>query len=280
MRKNMKTKYFLIIVLALGMVTYSCVKDEVFQGPPIISNVTINPLAPNVGESVTVTAKVVDLTGVGDVNLFYKAGSGAFQSVAMVASGANYTGVIPAQVSGTTVSYYIEAENTIGKTALSPTGAPATTAAYTVGAALIVMNEVQPRGTTGADADWVEIYNGSDSPVNISGYKIYDSGGQSGSKAKMTFPAGTIIPAKGFFVIVVDDAATANPTGSNFGMSSSGEQIWLEDASGFIIDTFTFLSTPDASHTYGRKPDGSSTFVFFSQITKGASNNSATSVNP
>jgi hypothetical protein len=91
----------------------------------------------------------------------------------------------------------------------------------------------------------------------------------------MEFPVGTIIPANGFLVIVVDDATTAYPTGSNFGMSSGGEQIWLENAAGFIIDTFTFLSTPDASNTYGRKPDGSSTFVFFTEITKGTSNNSA-----
>jgi hypothetical protein len=63
-------------------------------------------------------------------------------------------------------------------------------------------------------------------------------------------------------------------------MSSGGEQIWLENAAGFIIDTFTFLSTPDNTYTYGRKPDGSSTFVFLSQITKGSSNNNATSVTP
>ncbi|MBM3421059.1 MAG: lamin tail domain-containing protein [Bacteroidetes bacterium] len=276
----MKAKYLIVITAIIGVALYSCVKDEVFQGPPIISNVTLSPQVPNVGEDVTVTAKVVDLNGVEEVKLYFRVGTGTFESVTMTAAGDIYSGEIPGQTAGTLVAYYVEATNILDKKAVSPLGAPATTAAFTVGAALIVMNEVQPRGTTGADADWVEIYNGSDNPVNISGYKIYDSGGQSGSKAKMTFQNGTIIPAKGFFVIVVDDAATANPAGSNFGLSSGGEQVWLENADGFIIDTFTFLSTPDASHTYGRKPDGSSTFVFFTQITKGSSNNNATSVNP
>ncbi len=271
----MKARYILFITAILGVVMFSCVEDEIFQGPPIISNVTINPNAPNVGEAVTVTAKVTDLNGVDVVTLYYKAGAADFIGVPMTASGDNYTAIIPAQASGITVSYYIGADNVIGKTALSPAGAPATTAAYTVGAALIVMNEVQPRGTTGADADWVEIYNGSASPVDISGYKIYDSGGQSGSKLKMTFAPGTTIPAHGFLVVVVADAATANPTGSDFGLSSGGEQIWLEDAAGFIIDTFTFLSTPADVNTYGRKPDGSSTFVFFTEITKGTTNNNA-----
>jgi len=91
----------------------------------------------------------------------------------------------------------------------------------------------------------------------------------------MTFPTGTTIAAKGFFVVVVDDAATANPAGSNFGLSSGGEQIWLENASGYVIDTFTFGVTADATQTYGRKPDGSTTFVVFTQITKGSSNNNA-----
>jgi hypothetical protein len=276
----MKTKYILLISFVIGIALFSCVQDEIFQGPPIISEVTITPQAPGTGESVTVTAKVRDLNGVDEVKLYYKVGSGSFTSGAMTGSGDLFSATIPAQEAGSTVEYYIEASNIIGKSATSPAAAPATTAAYTVGAALIVINEVQPRGGSGADADWMEIYNGSDAPVNISGYKVYDGGGQSGTKPKMEFPEGTIIPAKGFAVIVVDDAATAFPTGSNFGMSSGGEQIWLENAAGFIIDTFTFLSTPDNTYTYGRKPDGSSIFVFLSQITKGTSNNNATSVTP
>lgn len=276
----MKAKYIFFITALLGLVLYSCVQDEVFQGPPIISDVTLSPQAPNVGEDVTVSAKVVDLNGVEGAKLFYKVGSGSFVSLDMTGSGDTFTAEIPGQEAGVTVAYYVEASNIIGKTAVSPGGAPTTTAAFTVGAALIVMNEIQPRGTTGADADWIEVYNGSDNPVNISGFKVYDSGGQSGSKPKMEFPSGTIIPAKGFSVIVTDDAATAYPTGSNFGMSSGGEQIWLENADGFIIDTFTFPSTPDATHTYGRKPDGSSTFVFFTEITRGTSNNNAAIVTP
>jgi hypothetical protein len=153
----MKTKYILLISVVIGLALYSCVQDEIFQGPPIISEVTINPQAPGTGESVTVTAKVRDLNGVEEVKLYYKVGSGSFTSGVMTGSGDLFSATIPAQEAGSTVQYYIEASNVIGKSVTSPGAAPATTAAYTVGAALIVMNEIQPRGGTGADADWSEI---------------------------------------------------------------------------------------------------------------------------
>ena len=126
----MKAKYILLFTAIMGIAMFSCVEDEIFQGPPVISNVTITPQAPNVGELVTVTAKVVDLNGVDEVSLFYKVGAGTFIEVAMTASGSDmFSGAIPAQAGGTSVSYYIEALNVIGKTILSPSNAPATTAA-------------------------------------------------------------------------------------------------------------------------------------------------------
>jgi len=133
---------------------------------------------------------------------------------------------------------------------------------------IIVMNEIYSRGTV-ADPDWIEIYNGSSIPVDISGYKIYDNGGNNGTKPKKEFPAGTIMQPKGFYVIVVDDD---DPSG--FGLSSNGEQVWLEDASGNIIDNVTFPAFEE-TQSYGRKPDGSGNFFIFTEITKGSSNNNA-----
>jgi len=133
---------------------------------------------------------------------------------------------------------------------------------------IIKMNEIFSKGTD-ADPDWIEIYNGSTVDVNLSGYKIYDSGGLSGSKPKKEFPAGTVIPAGGFFVIVTDDTVA-----SGFGLSSNGEEVWLEDANSTVIDDVTFTAMVDGQ-SYGRKPDGSDTFFTFTEITRGTSNNNA-----
>ncbi len=98
----------------------------------------------------------------------------------------------------------------------------------------VKINEVYSRGNVGNE-DWIEIFNPSSAPKDISGYKIYDSGGQAGSKPKKEFPQGTIIPAGGILVIVVDDTLD-----SGFGLSSSGETVWLENAASSIIDSIIF----------------------------------------
>jgi hypothetical protein len=138
----------------------------------------------------------------------------------------------------------------------------------------IVMNEIYSRGTAG-NLDWIEIYNPSTNAVTITGYKIYDIGGQSGSKTKKQFPDGTIVPAKGFYVIITD---TADFTGdlSGFGLSSSGEKVWLEDNTGTIIDSVNFPAM-STTQSYGRNPDGE-TWQLLNTITRGFSN-VVTSVN-
>ncbi|MBM4171182.1 MAG: T9SS type A sorting domain-containing protein [Ignavibacteria bacterium] len=138
---------------------------------------------------------------------------------------------------------------------------------------VIVMNEIYSRGTT-SDPDWIELYNSSSSAVDISGYKIYDSGGQGGTKPKLGFPAGASIPANGFYVIVTDIPTATNPAG--FGLSSNGEEVWLEDNSGNVIDNYTFgLMTETQS--VSRKPDGGN-WTLANTITKGKTNGLPTSV--
>ena len=133
----------------------------------------------------------------------------------------------------------------------------------------VVMNEIYSRGTT-ADPDWIELYNSSTSAIDISGYKIYDSGGQSGTKPKKEFPTGSVIPANGFLVMVTDDTSE-----SAFGLSSSGEKVWLENTSGLIVDSTTFPALTVAQ-SYGRIPDGGN-WQTLDIITRGISNSATAS---
>lgn len=131
-----------------------------------------------------------------------------------------------------------------------------------------VMNEIYSRGIPSVDPDWIEIYNPSSSQIDITGYKIYDNGAiPPNTKPKKLFPSGSIIPANGFLVIVTDDA---DPSG--FGLSSSGEKVWFENASGTIIDSVAFPAMPDTATSYGRKPDGSANWQILNLRTRGFSN--------
>jgi hypothetical protein len=145
---------------------------------------------------------------------------------------------------------------------------PALTAPVVVVPGKVVMNEVYSRGTPG-NLDWVELYNSGGTALNLSGYKIYDTGGQTGVKPKKEFPAGTVVPAHGFYVIVTDTNAAGVTDG--FGLSSGGEQIWLEDNSGVVVDAVTFPAM-DVTQTYGRYPDGEATMQLLNTITKGTPN--------
>jgi len=128
----------------------------------------------------------------------------------------------------------------------------------------VKLNEIYSRGVS-TDPDWIEIYNGSATAADISSYKIYDSNGQSGSKPKMEIPTGTVIPAYGYYVIVTD-----TDDASGFGLSSNGEQVWLEDTTGTVIDEVTF-SAMSETQSYGRMPDGGE-WQLLDTITRGTAN--------
>jgi hypothetical protein len=265
----MKTRIIFFLLIITGLSFSSCVKDELYKGPPVLSDLSINPQAPGNNDLVTVSVKATDLNGIKAVTLYYKVDQGAFTSLSMSAiagQASMYSAQIPAQETGKTVSYYVGAENESGQKAWIPTGAPATTAAYTVGAPSIVMNEIYSRGNVD-EPDWIEIYNNSDSQADISGYKIYDTGGQTGGKPKKAIPAGTVIPARGFYVIVVDDGSE-----SGFGLSSAGEEVWFENASGNVIDNIVFPAL-EPSQSFGRMPDGTGGWAILNKITKGSANN-------
>lgn len=267
----MKTIKLVMLIALMGVFMASCVKDEIFEGPPTISELSLMPQVPSENQAVTVSVKVTDLNGVDKVWVYYKPGQGDYQSVEMNA-GANslYTGQIPGQAADVTVLYYILAKNVSGQTAVYPAGAPdqAPPAAFTVGAPLIVMNEAYSRGIP-EDPDWIEIYNASDVAVDISGYKIYDNGGQSGAKPKKEVPAGTTIAARGFYVIVVDDADA-----SGFGLSSGGDEVWFENTNGNVIDNVA-IPPMDITQSYGRNPDGAASWELLNTITKGSANSNA-----
>lgn len=263
----------IVAILSLG----SCVKDEIFKGPASITNVQGTPAAPKSTENVTVTAKVTDLKGVTSVSLKYKISTATtFTSVAMNA-GANftYTGTIPLQPLNTVVQYYVEATNQDGLTTKYPATAPTQFSSYTVGASTVIslfINEVFADGTKdNTDPDWFEIYNASEIPVNLAGYLVSDGGIYGTTKPKRVL-GNITIPAKGFLALTTE----YNEETVQFGLSTSGDAIYLENPSGVLVASLDFGTIAlSGKKSYGRKPDGSTTLVTFTTPTKGASNNNA-----
>lgn len=117
-----------------------------------------------------------------------------------------------------------------------------------VGALLIteVLYDIST-ATQGAETtdEWVEIKNGTNGAMDLSGYALKDNNGSVGD----VFPSGTIVPAGGFLV-VVGTATTptlwAFPVGTivvavdgdigGNGLANGGDRVTLHDASDVIVD--------------------------------------------
>ncbi len=84
----------------------------------------------------------------------------------------------------------------------------------------------------GLICDYIEIYNGSSSSVDISGYGLSDVS----DEIKWVFPSGTVISA-GEYLVVNLTGENAEGLNANFKLSSSGgEEVILTNASSKIID--------------------------------------------
>lgn len=119
-------------------------------------------------------------------------------------------------------------------------------------------NQTTIQDNFGSFADWIEIYNDEDVPVDMTGRHLTDDLANPG---KWTFPAGFAIPAKGFLLVWADDDEEQTAPGhphTNFGLSAGGESIGIYDTdanASQLIHAISFgPQGPDESE--GLLPDG------------------------
>ena len=117
--------------------------------------------------------------------------------------------------------------------------------------ASVVINELEQDPGGNEDAfktsvtAWFELYNNNDKDVNIGGWSISNSRGQS-----MNFPRGTIIKGLDYYVLDVKPKWLAH----------GGEVLLLMDATGREVDRTPSLSDDeDDEGSWTRDPDGRDT---------------------
>jgi len=125
----------------------------------------------------------------------------------------------------------------------------------------VVINEFDSNPPTGPQ--WVELYNPTDSAYGISLWKIVTRS----TGITLTIPVGTLIVAKGYYVMDLPFPA----------MDPSIESVFLLDNNGLQIDRTPSLSKPVADNTaWARVPDGIDTDSIddwkLQPATKGVSN--------
>lgn len=259
---------------------------EISKPYPHIEAVTHRPLhasadQPTPDDQVIVEAKLVGDPKPQTVLLYYAFSQGApFDQIAMLDDGQHhdkqagdgtYTAALPHAAGQHQALYYVEAraDESIGTTAFLPAEAEmkplrCELAATTESETPVVINEVMAvnkhsvKNPQGKYCDWVELYNRSDRPVDVSRMYLSDS---TSNLRKWSFPAETEIPAHGTVVVWLDDDARASGGGlhASFKLSKSGETIYLSDTDALdnaIRDKVAFEKLKE-NVSYGRFPDGS-----------------------
>lgn len=122
-------------------------------------------------------------------------------------------------------------------------------------------------------SDWVEIYNPGPAAANLQGYGLSDD---RKLPLKWKFPA-TTLAANSFLLVFASDKnrLTLPNLHTNFKISADGEPLLLSNAAGELLDSIPASIVVPANASYGRKPDGSATFIYFQTPTPKATNNNA-----
>lgn len=127
----------------------------------------------------------------------------------------------------------------------------------------VVINEIE---SNASDRDWVEIYNNSDTDLDISGWYIRDD---SDDHASVKLPAGTTLAAKGYFVFEAD--LPGDTKHFSFGLGGA-DKVRLYDAGDTLIDEHAW--TAHAAFGLSRIPNGVGGFKDV-PLTKGTENQDA-----
>ncbi|MFO7979116.1 MAG: lamin tail domain-containing protein, partial [Bacteroidales bacterium] len=140
----------------------------------------------------------------------------------------------------------------------------------------IVINEFMSLNeTTAADEDgdypdWIELYNGGNSTIDLQGYGLSD---RPVEPFRWVLPQ-VEVPPGGYLLIWAsgkDRSDSQQPLHASFSINNSGEPLLLTHPQGTLIDSVPPIEIP-ADLSFGRKPSGGSAWLFFTDATPGADN--------
>ena len=138
----------------------------------------------------------------------------------------------------------------------------------------VIISEVMSNNTStlqdqyGEYPDWIELYNRSDSEVDLSGWGLTDNTNELG---RWRFPSTTLSPGEYLTVYASgrDSTASKKKMHTDFSLGAEGDIVVLTDPSGNVAD-YCGLPYLRAGISYGRQPENG--FVYCDQPTPGAAN--------
>jgi len=256
--------------------TNPCTPGAANQGTantaPVISGIDYTPHATTASTAITISGTVADSNNnLATVQLLYGLNDWNLNTMPMTATGNSYSAQIGPFTLGSAIQYRIRAIDSNDATTLSPVY-------YIIigySAPMLYVNEVMPANTAtatdenGEYEDWAEIYNPNAVDIDLGGYFVTDNHYPEVGASLTRIPTGnasTIIPAHGFKLIWFDESTDQGPLHVNTKLGTSADAVYLiaPDMLTLIDSAEWTADTALASDlSYGRYPDGSSTWMLF-----------------
>jgi hypothetical protein len=133
---------------------------------------------------------------------------------------------------------------------------------------LMADNDEAVQSIFGGHPDWIELFNSGNSSIDLSGMYLTDDL----SKIDWRFPNGTVIEPNGYLLVWADADSGRSSLQVNFNLFANGGVLLLFASDGkTIIDSIVYeKQIRDVS--YGRIPDGGSTWYYMTKPTAGKAN--------
>ena len=127
----------------------------------------------------------------------------------------------------------------------------------------VVINEIMASNSStvqdqdGEFDDWIELYNTTNSTIDLSGYFLSDD---TEVLDKYMLPQGTTIPANGYLIIWADNDVEQSGLHANFRLSAIEEAAFLADRNVNVIDEVLF-NQQNTDVSFARFPNGTGDFI-------------------
>jgi hypothetical protein len=246
---------------------------------PVLTSVSISPPSATIdtGQVQQFTAQALDQFNqpIGGVTITFASNNTAVATVDLI-SQTSSTGSASASVTGH-ANGSAEIRATADNGTSTVTSSPATlTVAHVINAGDVLISEFRFHGPSGANDEFIELYNRTTAAIDISGYKIFRSNSAGTTALTATIPAGKILGPGCHYLLantgytgsvsadqtyntgVTDDGGIALTIPSGTATTSFIDQVGLSTGSAYKEGTTLSPLTTNVNQSYERKPGGAS----------------------
>jgi hypothetical protein len=239
---------------------------------PTITSFSTSVASPVYNQTITINATCSNESS---VFLGYRANHQLkFNRVVMYDDGAHNDGAandhvygVDAMVNGVVFEYYFYTENS-NAGLFSPQRAeheyhsltviiPYPTVGSVLINELVASNVTSALDPNGENDDWIELYNTTPNPIDLSGMYLTDD---ALDLMKWSFPSQLTIPANGYIIVWADNDLFQSGLHASFKLNASGELVILSNGVNFYDQVGFGVQSADAA--YARCPDGGTTFAY------------------